>query len=316
MEVNGLIFKELMKRGYSLDGKTRVWNIADSKLWYLTPEQAQAYLDVENSEDYKDGASNSEYDLIEKNINEIRKEIGTEPVNIVDLGCGDGKKAAHIIGLLKKDRSIRYCPIDISSYMVREAIKTLSKQKIDEIIDLQYNISDFENLDNITPLLTRGKFKKSLFLLLGYTLGNFEIYEILYQIRGAMSKGDTLIIVSGLGSKKWKEWADDARNHKKSNMDSFFIHTPLQLGFEEKDLDFGARFQNSRVEYYYTVKENKTINFQGKEISFIKGDQIVVAVSYKHEKEMLLSTLNSYFDAVHLKVSKDGATFLAICKKL
>ena len=46
MQVNDLIFKELIKRGYSLDGKTRIWNIADSKLWYLIPEQAQGYLDL------------------------------------------------------------------------------------------------------------------------------------------------------------------------------------------------------------------------------------------------------------------------------
>ena len=52
-EINGMIFKELIKRGYSLDGNTRIWNIADSKLWYLKPEQAQAFLDLENSQDYK-----------------------------------------------------------------------------------------------------------------------------------------------------------------------------------------------------------------------------------------------------------------------
>jgi len=41
MKINDLIFKELIKRGYELEGKTRVWDVADSKLWYLTPEQAQ-----------------------------------------------------------------------------------------------------------------------------------------------------------------------------------------------------------------------------------------------------------------------------------
>ena len=46
-KINDLIFRELIKRGYSLEGNTRIWNIADSKLWYLTPEQAKAYLDLE-----------------------------------------------------------------------------------------------------------------------------------------------------------------------------------------------------------------------------------------------------------------------------
>ena len=50
-KINDLIFKELIKRGYSLEGNTRVWNIADSKLWYLTPEQAQGYLDLDSDKD-------------------------------------------------------------------------------------------------------------------------------------------------------------------------------------------------------------------------------------------------------------------------
>ena len=48
-KINDLIFRELVKRGYSLEGNTRIWNIADSKLWYLTPEQAQGFLDLEAS---------------------------------------------------------------------------------------------------------------------------------------------------------------------------------------------------------------------------------------------------------------------------
>ena len=49
--INDLIFKELIKRGYSLEGNTRVWNIADSKLWYLTPEQSEAFLDIEKGKE-------------------------------------------------------------------------------------------------------------------------------------------------------------------------------------------------------------------------------------------------------------------------
>ena len=58
-QVNDLIFKELLKRGYSLRGKTRVWNIADSKLCYLTPNQAQAFLDLERSSEYKKDVNNT-----------------------------------------------------------------------------------------------------------------------------------------------------------------------------------------------------------------------------------------------------------------
>ena len=75
-KINDLIFKELIKRGYSLEGNTRIWNIADSKLWYLTPDQAQSYLDLEDEEKYKEEVTNKELKLIDENIDEILKEAG------------------------------------------------------------------------------------------------------------------------------------------------------------------------------------------------------------------------------------------------
>ena len=50
---------------------------------------------------------------------------------ILDLGCGDGQKAAHIIEKLRSSyKRIKYCPIDISGYMVSKAVKTVSSTKI------------------------------------------------------------------------------------------------------------------------------------------------------------------------------------------
>lgn len=311
-KINDLIFKELIKRGYSLEGNTRVWNIADSKLWYLTPEQAQAYLDVEKSEKFKELADSVEFELLDGSIKDIQDEIGKVPINVVDLGCGDGKKGAFVVKKLK-NKEIRYCPVDISSYMVEKAIDTFSEMNVEAVVDFRYNISDFENLENITPLLTKENFKQNLFLLLGYTLGNFEINEILYEIRSAMKGNDLLVIVSGIASEQWKKWIETSKGNDKMN--SFFVKIPLQLGLKEEDVEFGVRLQHGRVEYYYTLLGDKNIKFQDKAVHFSKGDQIVVAVAYKHEKEDLLTYLNIYFDKVEMKISKDGATFLALCKK-
>ena len=198
MQVNDLIFKELIKRGYSLEGRTRVWNIADSKLWYLTPEQAQGYLDLDADTSYKKNTGQAQAEnLMKDNIKLILAAIGDSPVNIVDLGCGDGKKAAELFKEIKKKKpslKLRYCPIDISGYMVGKAIDTFSRLDVDEIIEFQYNISDFENLENVTPLLRKGQYKKNLILLLGNTLGNFEVNDLLYSIRSSMAKGDVFLV--------------------------------------------------------------------------------------------------------------------------
>jgi len=314
-KVNDLIFKELIKRGYSLEGNTRVWNIADSKLWYLTPEQAQSYLDVEDSKSYQKLASGSEFELIEAHIKDIKNSLQVDNLNIVDLGCGDGQKAAHIIkkinGFYKK---IKYFPIDISGYMVSKAVKTVSNiPGVDEVVETQWNISDFDNLQNITTLLNSEEHSRNLFLLLGGTLGNFEIHDLLYQIKASMRIEDLLMIVTGIGHDKWELWTKDQENNKK--LDAFFRYTPLLLGLEDKDLKFGARLTNGRIEYYYTILDDKLISFQNKEVKFYQGDQIVVAVSYKHKKEDLLSYLNMHFKEAEIFLSKDKAMVLALCKK-
>jgi SAM-dependent methyltransferase len=166
-KISDLIFKELIKRGYSLEGNTRVFNIADSKLWYLTSKQAQAFLDLENSTNYQKDVIQKEIDLINENIGVILESIKDDKINIIDLGCGDGKKAILFVNKFKGKIKIRYCPIDISSYMVEKALNRVKKTDVDEVVEFQWNISDFENIENISSLLKQGEYKRTFTLLLG-----------------------------------------------------------------------------------------------------------------------------------------------------
>ena len=312
--VNDLIFKELIKRGYSLEGNTRVWNIADSKLWYLTPEQAQAFLDLEKSEDYQKEVIQKEIDLIKANRDKLLEKIGKGHVNIVDLGCGDGKKATLFIENLQADREkIRYCPIDISDYMVEKALTNIKETNVGEVVDFQWNISDFENLENVAHLLRKGPYKENLFLLLGNTLGNFEINELLYEIRSSMREGDVLIIGNGLNS--GSDVKEILKAYDNEFVDNYLVNILTQVGMKREDLEFGVRFKNDRVEIYYTIKTDMKIAFLDKKIYFNKGDQIIVAFSYKYNKDDFKSFMNIYFDDVDVFVSDDGSYALALCKK-
>jgi uncharacterized SAM-dependent methyltransferase len=313
MPVNDLIFKELVKRGYSLEGNTRVWNIADSKLWYLTPEQAQGFLDLEQGKSYKKEVIQKEIDLINTNMPEMLKEIGTKkPLNIVDLGCGDGKKAVLFIGHLKDKLKLRYCPIDISGYMVQKAIERIKALAIGEVVEFQYNISDFDNMENIASVLRNKEYSKNFYMLLGNTLGNFEINDLLYSIGNSMRDGDYILIGNGL----------DNRNHDeiiKSYNDPIF-HTWLmkimqQIGLDKKDVEFGVRFNNGRIELYYTLLGDKKISFQDKHIYFNKGDQIIVVVSYKYAKDEFEEFMHLYFKRVKMFTAKDKSYTIALCGK-
>jgi uncharacterized SAM-dependent methyltransferase len=313
MEINDLIFKELIKRGYSLEGNTRVWNIADSKLWYLTPEQAQGFLDLEQGEMYKKEIIQKEIDLINGNLDEIVKDVGkNKPLNIIDLGCGDGKKAVIFIGNLKNKLQLRYCPIDISGYMVSKAIERIKQLNAGEVVEFQWNISDFDNLDNISSILRNKEYPKNFVLLLGNTLGNFEINELLYGISSSMAEGDFLLIGNGLDNRNHEEIV---KSYHEPTVDNWLFKIVQQVGLEREDVEFGVRFRNSRVELYYSIKKDKKISFQDKHIYFSKGDQIVVSVSYKYNKSELEEFIHLYFGRARVFVSKDKAYALALCKK-
>src|SRR3989344_1799735 len=296
MHIHGLIFKELLKRGYSLEGNTRIWNIADSKLWYITPEQAQAYLDLDLNDTYKKYSGQKDaQQLIHDNLQDILKSIKVNSFNVVDLGCGNGSKTAYLINELMNlnpNIKIRYCPIDISSYMVSKAIETFSKFDLGEVIRFQYNISDFDNLENITPLLRSDNFKTNVLLLLGNTLDNFEIHEFLYTIRTSMKKGDLFILDTAINDHQQKERVESYVNNKRFY--DWLIPIPLQLGLSKEEVTLSGRFRNSRIELYFVINKDKTVQFQDKSVYFNKGDQIIVLTAYKYEKDELQEFLNMH----------------------
>ncbi len=312
MQINDLIFKELIKRGYSLEGKTRVWNISDSKLWYLSPDQAQAFLDLERSKDYQRDVIQKEIELIQDNIGDIIKKVGKRPVNIIDLGCGDGKKAVLFIKHLQGKVKLRYCPVDISGYMVGKAMDRIRAMNVGEVIAFQWNISDFENLENVANLLRSGDYKSNLFLLLGNTLGNFEINELLYEIRSSMKDGDFLLIGNGLDN---RHYDDILRSYHNQPVQAWLEKILLQIGLNSADLEFSVKFNHSRVELYFVLKRDTTVSFQNKKIYFTKGDQILVAVSYKYNEQEFKRFMKIYFDDVKVYTSQDKSYALAFLKK-
>ena len=315
MHVNDLIFKELIKRGYSLEGNTRVWNIADSKLWYLTPDQAQAYLDVEDSKRYKGTIADLEIDLLNIHIAKIiTKVLNGSAINVIDIGCGDGRKAIPVITELSKiTKHLRYCPVDISSYMVSKAIDNLKALKKGEVIEFKWNISDFDNLENVSALLREGEYWQNFFLFLGGTVTNFEIHEVMHEVAEAVD-ADLDYLLLGLGLRTAKV-EDTAKDLKTPEFNNFFSKILTHIGFDKDNIEFGTRYRAPRIEWFYTIKKDTLIELAGKRIQFNIGVQILVAVTYRYTKEEVKKALHHYFKKVEFYVSPDNSRTLVLCKK-
>ncbi len=308
--INTLIFNELTKRRFSQEGEIRVWNVADSKLWYLTPSQAQGFLDLEDNESYRRSITDPETDLLVSHTPGILQKLKGSHYNMIDLGCGDGSKAALLIEKVRDKIQVRYCPIDISSYMVNSAAQAIRALNMGDVLQFHWNISDFENLNNITPLLREGEFQSHLQLLLGNTMGNFDRDDILDGIRQSMNENDVLLIGNGLNT---FDEAELVKPYKDHSLDEFLIHVIEQIGLAPDEVEYDARYKNSRVEMYYRVKTTKTVNHLSKSVDFKAGDEILVAISYKFTKDQLDQYLKKFFGNVTIYTDDGQSYALALC---
>lgn len=308
-----LIFKELIKRGYKREGTSRVWSLADSKLWYLTPKQAQKFLDLETDDNYRTSVTDKEIPLIKEHLPDIIASLDDDYYNLVDLGCGNGKKAALLIEDMSRKLDLRYCPIDISAYMVKKAAETLKKISDNEVIQFQWNVSDFENLNNIMPLLRDEPYENNLLLLLGNTLGNFDIDDILHSMQASMQVGDTLLIGNGIsGPKKPEEWVEAYRN---DIFQRWLMETFKLMGFDEDDIECDVRFVDSHIEEFGRLKRDKQINYLWHTLEFRKGDIITVIVSYKYTLDQFQKALQKFFPQSEVYTDKEKTYAIAACHR-
>lgn len=309
MQINDLIFKELIKRGFKSEGSSKVYDIADSKLWYLIPEQAQGFLDLEQGKEYKSSIFDQEIQLLKEHLMRISKSLSTS-FNIVDLGCGDGIKAITILNMFKEKGNIRYCPIDISAYMVNKAAERIRRLRLGKVLEFKWNISDFENLVNIMPLISDSKFNKNLLLLLGNTFGNFDRQDILSSIAKCMKKEDILVLGNSLRSNDENEII---KPYKNSLLDSFLLLVISQIGLGKKDVRYEPRFRNSRVEMTYRLLKDKSVSHLGKTVHFKKGDIIIVCISLRYSEKELIEALQQFFKRVYIYTNPEKTYALAAC---
>jgi len=312
-QAKDLIFKELIKRGYALEGKTRVWNIADSKLWYLTLEQLRKFEDLKEERNFQKDDSLA-WSLIESHVNEIIDRIDSNSFNFVDLG-GAGKNIVSLLVKFKeKGLKINYYSLDLNELMLDRAKKLFDSAGLEnsgiKFIALK---GDFFNLTNILKGIKVKGYKKSILFLGRSTFVNFEPNEILFEVKQALKKSDLFILTSSLFSKSWIKRVKEYKENGK--LDLWLFETIRHLGILREDVKFLGRFKEKRSEILYEFLKEKKLTNGNKEVTFYKGDKILVLFSYKHQEDDLLTYLNINFSEVSSFNSKDKIYKLALCKK-
>lgn len=312
-KVNETIFKELIKRGYSKKNGTRVWDISDSKLWYLTPELSKGFLSLKKYNPYRKNVVDREIALIKKNASLIVNQFGKKSFNLVDLGSGNGTKGEAFIRSIKSNVKFRYCPVDINPYYIETSSEKINALRSPNVASIKPFVSDFENLGNIVGLLRSANYQNNLIMLFGETISHYDINDFLYHLSDSMFRGDTVII--GNGIQKGKNRFTDIKKYKNALFNDWFIHVMNGLGFGDDEVEYDARFNKVRVEGFYRIKVDKTIQMGNKKVQFKKGDEVVVGIGYKYFDKELKKFCNMYFKQVTLMPDEDGLYCLLVCVK-
>ncbi|MDP4039804.1 MAG: L-histidine N(alpha)-methyltransferase [Candidatus Pacearchaeota archaeon] len=312
--VVGLVFDELVKNGVSEKGRNYVWDIARRKFLYMTPELADSFLELKNYGVYKSQIIDREVSLIKMCAKTIANNIGNEPFNLVDIFCGDGTKAIELLKLIPKNLKIRYCPVNVCCYLADKAIENVKNAGFENVVDYKKVLADCDGrtLRDLEQGLKEGDYRRNVILLLGTILASYDINDYLFELSQEMSSEDYLIIGNGI---RTGERLAGIEKYGHEKMSSWFMHLMRYLGFNNNDVEYNARFGNSRVEMYYKLKVDKVIKREGKEVTLRAGDEVLVAILYKYFEEELKKFCSMYFSNVEIVTDEDKGYALVMCKK-
>ena len=312
MHINSVIFRELIKRGYSRDGKKRVWDVSQSKLWYLTPELVKGYLNLKRYSPYRKRVINDEVSLLQKHMPAIVEQFWRKGFNIIDLGCGEGSKAEVLIKLLPSNVKVRYCPVDVSSLLLQMAKNRVKSLRSPQVTSIKPLHEDFIESPYVLGMLRATDFQHNFALLLGETISHYDIHEVLFKLSNTMLNDDYLII--GNGIRKGKRFVNLPK-YKDPLFHQWFVHIMRGLGFEDDEVAVDARFAHGRLEGFYHVLKDKTITYNGRSLHFKKNDEVIVAIQYKFFEHELKKYCAMYFSSVNFYKNKENEYSLIVCRK-
>ena len=164
-----------------------------SSKYFYDDEGSRLFQEIMKLPEYY--PTRAEYKLFTEQTDEICNAFtgGSEKIDLIELGAGDGTKTAVLIEhLLNESVGFTYSPIDIS----KEACDSLANKfhaKFPELNISPHHGDYFKILDS----LKNGSGRRKVILFLGSNIGNFnrdEAVDFFRQLRDVMNDNDRIFI--------------------------------------------------------------------------------------------------------------------------
>jgi L-histidine Nalpha-methyltransferase len=209
-----------------------IYDTRGSKLFQKIMELPEYYL------------TRSEIEILKDSKKQITKEIGEKEFNLIELGCGDGKKTKILLEqFIKNGQRFHFFPIDISEDSISEFIDCLRKEYPE--LRSEGLVSDyFEGL----YWLSAQNHRKNVVLFLGSNIGNFTPLKagvFLSSLWKALNNDDLVLV--GFDLRKNTDMMVNAYNDDKGITEAFNKNLLIRINRELK-----GNFDLDQFEFYAT----------------------------------------------------------------
>ena len=172
-------------------------------------EGSRFFQQIMDEKDYY--LSDCEIEILENNKKEIANYFKNKSLNILELGCGDGRKIQILLRhFLDEKIEFDYFPVDISKGAIDSLCHAL-KQSCGEL-KIRGIVGDyFEGLREISNTKSR----RNLVLFMGSNIGNMlqeQVHQFLYELWDSLNQGDYFLL--GFDLKKDPDLIQKAYNNE------------------------------------------------------------------------------------------------------
>lgn len=237
-----------------------------------------------------------------------------KPLNVIELGAGDGRKTCHILEAGRMNgRQITYRPVDISAQALKDLTERIHHAVPGMTVDA-YQI----DMEKSMPRLPVRKGECNLVLYLGSSIGNYdegEQKEFLDQLRHVLNPGDFALIGFDLKKdpKVLRPAYDDAEGvTREFNMNLLRrLNREFEATFDEKNFRHLASYNpgTGAMESWLISQKEQTVALKalGVQIILEAYEGIHVETSWKFSRREIRSLamisgfrqLRSFYDEHH-----------------